>query len=662
MPKNAKESNVMKIVFSRKELSQKLKLKPQNVKTTTIMPETETSTGILIGRTPFKRTVDEKHFDATDTPDSEFEVTGVLISHPFDLTTSMSSDVLSATEKSAPSTATTEESSSDETVGSGYCVPTTRVNSGDYVPLSSESSEMVQNTEDEKSVATTGTTAVPEEPTVSSARDAQTPSSVSDITASLASVESTTQIAAFTVDSIVNAVLDTTQASSDAIDASTDPNRVDSNVADIEIASVDEVESSPSTVATSEAADDSPIAQTLPEPTPVSEENESVSPFDVTTAADSNVLSVTEESVATTAAPSETTNDQNREPATGSEMAQDTENDQIVAITPMAGTSALIDPYTNNLSDGVIFVDPVEGTTDSIVGSNMATTEVTSATQETQSLNELLISTEDGFGGPAIDPENVGAVQIMTAELNVVPENTERAVDTTPKSLPATHTTRKTPHPKQRQTTAPMTASAPHTTSNPSVDVAASRNALNFFGGSRVFKLCPILAKAASNPSPSLAMKKSQQSQTTNDTPSSNKPFFKRLFKAVGTHPNTKTLFPPRQNGNRQSASQNLLSTIWNFNGPLFEPKKIYKRETETDFFVTPSPRRRHGSRKNIIDRLHEETSIEKAERRHKAVERLMHVATIAGHFDSFLTGRLKHGVKTLHKIFNTDEDTRTRY
>lgn len=778
IPKYPTESNIMKIVFSRKELSQKLKFKPQHVKRTTIKPDIESLKGILLDRTPFKRKVDERHFDVTEMPDAEYEVTGVLISLPFgDVTTATNSNALSSTEKSTLTEATTEDPHIDEQVISSYYGPTTEAVNEDNAPLPKAGSEMTQNTETEKNAATTSattTSAVPEPPVesataLSRVNDAQMPPSVSDVTVSPVPLESTTQTAALTMDSALGAAVDTTQASNSVTD---DPQNVGSIMVTTEIASYDQKTSSPSsvtavemaqttpiapeatleekesvspfgattedgsndlsgtegsvittaTVAPTETTQTTPIAQALPEATPAPEEDSNVlsategpvattatssrattqdqtaessssamaafeaaqttpitqlfpeatpvpaSRFDATTEDGSNDLRATEGSVVTSAASSEaTTENQNGQPTTSTEMAQITDNDQNVAATSldqvksspstaaaMAQTTPIAQPLTetestalpdptavgsaNTVSDVAASPAPVDSTA---VDSNVAATENTSAGQVTSPSIGLVVSTENGFDDPSIDPENVGVALI----------------DTTTKPSPATHTT---PQPKKRHTMASTTTSALLTATNPSAGVTTARNAFNFFEPGRVFNLNPILSKAASHASP--VVSKPLQSQTNTEAPS-NMPFLQRFFKPVVKHPITKTLFPPRPVKERSNGNQNMLSTIWKFNGPLFEPKKVHKRQAEADLFVTRSPRRLIGStnRKSIIERLHEETSIEKAERRHKAVERLMHVATIAGHFDQFLTGRLKHGVKALHKILNTDEDTRTR-
>lgn len=537
LPKYPKETNVMKIFFSRKELSRKLKLNSQKMEMTTSVPETENSTEIMLDRTPFKRTIDDKHFvadDATESPDFDYEVTGVLIYHPFDVTTAASVDVttttaeqkrdedvaindnhsfevttaasssvLSSTEilvgtSSASSDTTTETQSRDETVGSVHDSVSTEVQD---VTVSS------QNTGDVEDVAATSTT---------------------ETIATTPFPEPTTPASVSTTNS------DTTLATSEI------PQGADPDVAITEAISADAVTLLLSDPPATEAVQITSTAQALAEATTASTEDELATPSDD--------------------------------------------------------------------------ISPIDSTSVSDV---------------------LRVSTEDTVDGSAVDSENIGAVQISTTQLNIESE-------TTTEPLPAA-TTMTTPI--SIQTVLP--SSVPTTTSlNPTVDATTPKNAFSIFEGGRVFIFNQNLGKSA----PSL------RGQTSTDKPAS-KPFFKGIFKAVGKHPITKTLFSTRPtNVNRD---QNMLSTIWKFNSPIFEPKKIHKRHTEV--LVTPSPRESVTPRKSLIDRLREETSVERAERRHKTVEGLMHAATIAGHFDSFLTGRLKHGVKTLHKLFSTDEEIKTK-
>lgn len=568
MPKYPKESNVMKIVFSRKELSKKLKFKSKNVEMTTSEPETETSTGILLDKTPFKRTIDDKHFaamDATEIPDSDYEVTGVLIYHPFDVTTATSLNAatstakqnrdenvavsenhtfevttaamwsdLSATETSVTTSSasrdvTTENQNLDEAVGAIHDSPSTEVQD---VAVSS------QNTGNKENVAATVTT---ETIATTTLTEATTPGSVSTVNS---------------------------DATQDA----------DPDVAITEVISAHPITFSPSTPSATEAAQISSTAQALAEDTPASKE------------------------------------------------------DDLAMAMPDINTPA---SDSTSVSDGLLV--KTDHTTVSKENDLTMPDINTSASDSTNVSDVLLVTTE-----PTVDPENIGAVQMSTTQSNIEPETTKRGIETTTEPLPAA-----------ASTTTPISQQAALTTSAPSVPAVmvnptTPKNAFSIFEGGRVFIFNQNLGKSA----PSLS------SQSSTDKPAS-KPFFKGIFKAVAKHPITKTLFSTRPANVHRDGKQNMLSTIWNFNSPIFEPKKIHKRHTEV--LVTPSPRESVTARKSLIDRLREETSVERAERRHKTVEGLMHAATIAGHFDAFLTGRLKHGVKTLHKLFSTDEETKTK-
>lgn len=540
LPKYPKETNVMKIFFSRKELSRKLKQNSQKVEMTTSVPETENSTEILLDRSPFKRTIDDKHFvanDATESPDFDYEVTGVLIYHPFDVTTAAGLDVRTTTaeQKRDEDVAMNENHSFEVTTAASSSVLSTS-----EILSSSASSETTNETQNKDetvgSVHDSASTEV-QDVTVSS----QNTGGVGDVaaTSTTETIATTPLPEPTTPGSVSTTHSDKTLATSEI------PQGADPDVAITEAISADAVTFSPSNPPATEAVRITSTAQALAEATTASREDELATPSDNISAIDSTSVS-----------------------------------------------------------------------------------------------DVLLVSTEDTVDGSAVDPENIGAVQISTTQLNIESETT-----TEPLTAATTITT-----PILLQTvlpsSVPTTTSVQAATSNPTVGATTPRNAFSIFEGGRVFIFNQNLGKSA----PSL------RGQTSTDKPAS-KPFFKGIFKAVAKHPITKTLFSTRPaNVNRE---QNMLSTIWKFNTPILEPKKIHKRHTEV--LVTPSPRESVTARKSLIDRLREETSVERAERRHKTVEGLMHAATIAGHFDSFLTGRLKHGVKTLHKLFSTDEEIKTK-
>ncbi|XP_055301077.1 serine-rich adhesin for platelets-like [Sitodiplosis mosellana] len=62
--------------------------------------------------------------------------------------------------------------------------------------------------------------------------------------------------------------------------------------------------------------------------------------------------------------------------------------------------------------------------------------------------------------------------------------------------------------------------------------------------------------------------------------------------------------------------------------------------------------------RPRLIERYRAMSSGEKAEKISKVLEKMMHVVTIAGHVDGYLTNRAKHSIKKLHKLFATSEET----
>lgn len=101
---------------------------------------------------------------------------------------------------------------------------------------------------------------------------------------------------------------------------------------------------------------------------------------------------------------------------------------------------------------------------------------------------------------------------------------------------------------------------------------------------------------------------------------------------------------------------------LLNFHSSPLQRKKNTKRAADNENYITPSPRRVPPTRRpTLFERLETETSEERANRIALGIERLMHVVTIAGHVDSFLANRLRKGVRTLNKLFDTEEDTRTR-
>ena len=90
----------------------------------------------------------------------------------------------------------------------------------------------------------------------------------------------------------------------------------------------------------------------------------------------------------------------------------------------------------------------------------------------------------------------------------------------------------------------------------------------------------------------------------------------------------------------------------------------IGKREADGDDDI-PTPKafqpfepQTTTQRPRLIDRYRAMSSGEKAESISKFLEKVMHGVTIAGHVDGYLTHRAKHGIKKLHKLFATSEET----
>lgn len=82
--------------------------------------------------------------------------------------------------------------------------------------------------------------------------------------------------------------------------------------------------------------------------------------------------------------------------------------------------------------------------------------------------------------------------------------------------------------------------------------------------------------------------------------------------------------------------------------------KRAVGDEGKFSNIVRPSPIRPNW--------LPQETEAERAERLSKSMQRLMHFVTIAGHVDSYLTKRFRHGLKNVVRLFDSiEEDTRRR-
>lgn len=64
---------------------------------------------------------------------------------------------------------------------------------------------------------------------------------------------------------------------------------------------------------------------------------------------------------------------------------------------------------------------------------------------------------------------------------------------------------------------------------------------------------------------------------------------------------------------------------------------------------------------RGIGQRLNEESSVERGERRKQNLEKLMQFVTMCGHVDRYINTRLRSSVKKLGKLFDTDEEEETR-
>lgn len=622
MPKHPKESNVMKILFSRKELSQKLKMRPLDiVEEITSSTESVAATSTELDRNPFKRTINEYNH-TNETPDSYYEVTGILMSDPFDVTTSASTNALSSAENvEATSTAqiiTTTEltTSNDAEVIIGD--PAYQMDSAEYVPL--PSSDSSQNDENKQYTATTSTTPI-------------------DTTAATQINESETSIAGDTSTQVHSAVyvpnagynVGSAQNSEDerhfattATSASTSPSSA-----------------SDASNAEAETSTKAPVAIT--------------SAATAKTTAESAAAGTTASSVDVACDTTQSLNDLTTANATSDNVAyastaevQNANTDISSSSSTSTGEAAEITSTTQAVSASPSVADKENDVATPFENEYASTVDSSSVADEN------VISTEEGIDTPEIDAENVAAEQIASSsstEWHIVQETTQATVETTPASTLSPTPPPSTQNPIQTELT--TSESSTIATSSPTEEAAAT-TAKNFDGG-RVFVAEPMLGIAAPSTLPPAAAQ-----ETTTNSPNS-PPFIARILEAVAKNPIGKNLFTnrPIDVNRNNNIIPNMLATPWKFNGPLFQARKIQKRHTEV--LVTPSPRRSegHSAPKTIFDRLQNENSVERAERRHKTVERLMHVATIAGHLDGFFTGRLKHGVKTLYKLFGTEEDSR---
>lgn len=580
MPNNPKESNVMKIVFSRKELAQKINATPEQWTSTTLAPIIDTTTDTPIARNPFKRTIDESQY-APIEPDSDYAVTGILISYPFETTTTSSvntDDVLDGYGMTMDE-ADAYNNFIDEEVLSPYVgLPL----GGDPIPVNPfpvESDGIVNDNigPDTRPIETEATVGEPilQNAATSEHTDNDSPQPESSAAAVVhAAVES------------INTVAEIISENLSETDIAT---KMNENGFDRQETTTDSSVSEETTTTESATTDVGII--TTSEITPIY--GDGADTVGSVHQAESNTTS----SGAISAVEIEI-----NEATESSPMEEiDSKENEIISISD--GTHSIHSSGSNKISIG-------DG--GYVLGDTF------------HEMHKSIVSTENSL--PAIDTENVGSVQLDTTgvKTSTVSPIAPEATSTT-ENVGATH--------NHDSTTTP-------------------RSTFNFFSGAHFFN--PHHRAILPHPTPLPITRMLRRSHPPPDNP-----FIQNLMKVMAAHNLAKNLFVKPAtpvNSVKPSGNPETVSTIWNFNSELFEPKKVQKRET--DVFVTPSPRRGDGTvvRPNLIGRLRAESSVERAERHQKAVERLMHVATVAGHFDNFLTGRLKHGVKTLHKLFSTDE------
>lgn len=82
--------------------------------------------------------------------------------------------------------------------------------------------------------------------------------------------------------------------------------------------------------------------------------------------------------------------------------------------------------------------------------------------------------------------------------------------------------------------------------------------------------------------------------------------------------------------------------------GPM---RKFKRKRQDQDVIVRPAPRRM-----TLKERLENETSVERAERVNRALQKMMQFASIVGQVDSYITGRIRTSVKKLARMYDEDE------
>lgn len=97
------------------------------------------------------------------------------------------------------------------------------------------------------------------------------------------------------------------------------------------------------------------------------------------------------------------------------------------------------------------------------------------------------------------------------------------------------------------------------------------------------------------------------------------------------------------------------------FQRPLPQ-KRYFKRAVGNEkqsvaLFVTPSPMKPTNS----IPEVENETSLERAERISKAVQKFMNVVKVAGHVDNYLMSRFKSGIRKFGRLFDSYEEEEPR-
>lgn len=81
------------------------------------------------------------------------------------------------------------------------------------------------------------------------------------------------------------------------------------------------------------------------------------------------------------------------------------------------------------------------------------------------------------------------------------------------------------------------------------------------------------------------------------------------------------------------------------------------KQQMMKNFGPTPpAPKKR-----NLLEKLENETSAERQERWNKSLQHMMTAVSVMGQIDKFISGRIKSGVKMVAKMYDVDDDDQIR-